>query len=346
MKDPGRHDRFFRHHLGNIEIARHFLRHYLPGDLVAVLDLSTLEPAEARFPGIGEAGGQGDLAWSLRMRGEENHEVVVLLEHKSRRTAGVGRQILRYVLAIHDLAERVEGERPGAKRGRKPLPAVVPVLVYHGERPWRGSELRALTRLPEPVQRFVARVECVLVDLTARSDQEMEGPPTLRSVFLALKHSRDEDLAPSLPGILAALGRAPLGAARKRTLVSILRYLEEDGERVAKRDLVRAVRAVFPDREEEIMGSFSAELLEKGRKEGRKQGRKEGREQGREQGELRRARQDVVRALRARFRRVPRPVSSRIAEVDDLSVLDRLHDLAVTTPSMAEFRKELGPLDS
>lgn len=43
------HDEFFKYMLGRPETARDFLGHYLPAEVVALLDLATLELVSGSF---------------------------------------------------------------------------------------------------------------------------------------------------------------------------------------------------------------------------------------------------------------------------------------------------------
>jgi predicted transposase YdaD len=46
---PNPHDRFFRESFGRRDIARDFLRHHRPGELLAQLDLETLAIAKDSY---------------------------------------------------------------------------------------------------------------------------------------------------------------------------------------------------------------------------------------------------------------------------------------------------------
>ena len=77
------------------------------------------------------------------------------------------------------------------------------------------------------------------------------------------------------------------------------------------------------------MGTYSSELLEKGRREGHREGA------------ISSATEAVVEALKARFDKAPRTVVVRIKALDDLRVLKILHRKAVTAESLKDFHSEL-----
>jgi len=49
MKIQNPHDRFFKETLGKVEVAKDFLNNYLPGNIIKVIDVDTLEPQKDSF---------------------------------------------------------------------------------------------------------------------------------------------------------------------------------------------------------------------------------------------------------------------------------------------------------
>ncbi len=66
-------------------------------------------------------------------------------------------------------------------------------------------------------------------------------------------------------------------------------------------------------------------------------GRDQGRVEGRAEGQLRRAREDVLDALRIRFVEIPYELREAISHVEDDAQLRQLHRLAITVPSLDQF---------
>ncbi|WP_028325303.1 hypothetical protein [Desulfatirhabdium butyrativorans] len=78
--------------------------------------------------------------------------------------------------------------------------------------------------------------------------------------------------------------------------------------------------------------------IEKGLQKGIREGLQKGIRTGIEKGELKNAREAVIEALRARFEKVPAPLTSVIRKIDDRSVLKTLLRKAVTVGSLEDFR--------
>jgi hypothetical protein len=77
--------------------------------------------------------------------------------------------------------------------------------------------------------------------------------------------------------------------------------------------------------------------IEQGRTQGIEQGRTQGIEQGIEQG----LRQAVISALRTRFEMAPHDLIRALAEVSELALLEQLHDIAIRSESLDEFRRKM-----
>jgi hypothetical protein len=78
--------------------------------------------------------------------------------------------------------------------------------------------------------------------------------------------------------------------------------------------------------------------IEKGLQKGIREGLQKGMKKGIEQGALKNAREAVIEALKARFTKVPRTLTSAIRNIDDRHVLKTLLRKAVTVASLEDFR--------
>lgn len=79
---------------------------------------------------------------------------------------------------------------------------------------------------------------------------------------------------------------------------------------------------------------------EKGLREGRREGRQEGREKGRQEGReevLERTRRILLRQMKQRFGRVPRPVRTQVQAISSLDQLERLADKILVAGSLEEM---------
>ena len=77
------HDKFFKELLGQPAAARDFITHYLPPDVVALLDLETLEVEKDTFIDDELSESLSDLLYSVRRLNDAKLFIYLLFEHKS-----------------------------------------------------------------------------------------------------------------------------------------------------------------------------------------------------------------------------------------------------------------------
>jgi len=128
-----------------------------------------------------------DRLFELTLKGGDSLFLYCLVEHKSSPEPRVALQLLRYLVEVWEqLARRSKGK----------LPQVVPMLVYHGERPWTlAPSFQALVEQRTP--RLGVRpldFELVVVDVGAIEDDALSADPTLRAGLLGLKYATHEAL--------------------------------------------------------------------------------------------------------------------------------------------------------
>jgi len=115
------HDRFFRKVWSRKAEARDFLRHYLPADIVALLDLRSLELSKESFIDEQLRGHYSDMLYQLRFKDGTPARVYILLEHKRTPERATPFQLLRYVVKIDERSLQ-QGIDPAQ------VPPVIPVL--------------------------------------------------------------------------------------------------------------------------------------------------------------------------------------------------------------------------
>jgi hypothetical protein len=183
------HDSFFRESFGRREIAQDFLLHHLPDALRAELDLDSLEISRDSYVSHELRASYSDLVYRLRARAPAASDkdstalfVYLLFEHKSHPEHWIALQLLRYISLQ---GEAYRNQHPEAKH----LPPVYPLVIYHGERPWRvANDFHSLVQpLPEALAPFVPQFRYALHDLSARTNAEVKGRVVSRLVQLALR---------------------------------------------------------------------------------------------------------------------------------------------------------------
>lgn len=267
-----------------------------------------------------------DRLFELTLKSGDSLFVYCLVEHKSSPEPRVALQVLRYLVEVWEqLARRTKGQ----------LPQVVPMLVYHGERPWAlAPSFQALVEQRTP-QLGVRPLdfELVVVDVGALEDDALSADPTLRAGLLGLKYATHEAMQQErLGAFLEALTLAP------SLIAQALRYILVAYRRVNRTLLLEEVRRVMPEYEEEMLSLAAREWMAEGRvagwqegrvtgwQEGRVTGWQEGSAEGRVQGRVQGRVEALLRVLEHRFGPLPADRAAQVtgSNADELDTwLDR-----------------------
>lgn len=197
-KIPNLHDLFFKDILSRKDEARDFMLHYLPEEVVGLLEADSLELAKDSFVDKELQERFSDLLYRVKLRSGRGAYVYVLFEHKSGSEPLIALHLLRYMVKIWE-QWRKQGEVG-------PLPPIIPWVVYHGRAQWRPAlDLRSLFAPAGALSAFLPDFRYLLCDLSAYSDEAIRGMVTLRVALLVLKYIFRKDLEDRLPGILGLL---------------------------------------------------------------------------------------------------------------------------------------------
>lgn len=93
------HDKLFRETWSNLENAGSFLQHYLPGDVLRLMDLSTLEICKDSFVEKELSDYYSDMLYKVMLSGNPGY-VYVLFEHKSYYDRYLHLQLLEYMVKL------------------------------------------------------------------------------------------------------------------------------------------------------------------------------------------------------------------------------------------------------
>jgi predicted transposase/invertase (TIGR01784 family) len=311
MTQPGDpHDKLFRALLDDPERARLLLREHLPPDIVTELADDAPEPVEGSFVDAALQGSQSDRLFRVSLKDGRAAYIYTLLEHKSAPDPRTPIQMLTYLARIWD--------RHCAETGSTPerLPAIIPLVIYHGRRPWRvpTSVLDAIDA-PEAIRNAMAGMRYILRDLGPMDDAELAADRVLRAGLAALKHAFDQGVP--LKVVVSLLADTP-----DRSLIErqVLEYVVRVYD-LTERDLTQALDEAKPDRREELMGTVAEEWM--------KQGEARGHARGIAEGKAAAMAESVLRILRGRFGDLDDRLTERIRGADR-DTLDAMLDRALT----------------
>ena len=323
---PTPHDELFKAVFKRTREARALLRVALPASVLEHLDLSTLAPAEDRLP-TPSGHREADLVFTARIRGRDAL-VIFLVEHKSWFPADVAIQLLVYVALLLQQWMRDHGG---------PLPAVVPVVLYHGERPAPSSvgidDLND-SSLPAGMLAWMPSFRVPILDLNRVSlDDLLErlGPTSERAAaaLAVMKSIRDEGLVDVVRRAAPVLRKSRVRRGGIEFEVDLLRYVLRAARHPPALEELDEVMAKHVDPRAGGVVMTLAEQLEK-------KGLEKGLEEGRVEGAAGEARESLRRVLTLRFGQAPEASAARIDAADldmlrgwiDAAVLaDRLEDV-------------------
>ena len=133
------HDETYKKLFAFPRLVEDLLRGFVAGPRVDDIDFSTLQKLSAEYVSDELLKRHGDAVWRVRLRGRWVY-LVVLLEFQSRDEPRMALRILTYTGLLYE-----ELVRNRAVEAGEPLPAVLPVVLYNGARPWRSArEMREL----------------------------------------------------------------------------------------------------------------------------------------------------------------------------------------------------------
>ncbi len=308
-KGSNPHDALFKAVFAQPEHAGGELQAVLPDALVQALDWSTLERRPGSFVDPELAERHTDLLFSIRARAGADLLVYVLLEHQSRSDPLMPYRLLVYKVRIWESWRQAdEGQR---------LPAIVPVVLYHGKQPWSAPQsLEPLVGVPpgleEALSAHIPTSRYIVDDLSAIPDEALRARAVMTALgkmavvcFTRVRAQEDPvEVLGDWVDVIHEVLRAPTGF---EALVQVMRYMMLVNER-AEPDVLQSFleREVGPEAKEAVV-TPGQRLIE--------QGVQQGLQQGLQQGELEGERKLLLRQLRQRFGDVLDPeMEQRVAK--------------------------------
>ena len=262
------HDRLFKEIWSDRDVATDFLNRYLPADVRAVIQTDTLEICKDSFVQADLREYFSDLLYRVSIHGRSGY-LYLLLEHKSWQPALMALQLLGYIKGIWELH---------LKQAALPLPAVIPIVLYHGRDVWHASlKLSGLLGDVEPVLRVYIPEFCYqLIDLSRYGDEEIKGAVMTRVGLLLLKAVFSSDYREKIPGILSLLKELIEKKTGMAYIETVLRYIFHTVEGMSVDELKPVVEQNLSIEK----GGLIMTLAEKIRDEGIQQGVQQGIQQG------------------------------------------------------------------
>jgi predicted transposase/invertase (TIGR01784 family) len=321
------HDRFFRESFGRIEIARNYLEEYLPADLRSLLDLSDMALQDGSFINEEMQAHQTDIIYQVSLQSGQPAFVYFLFEHKSYPDPQVAFQLLRYLVRFW---ERQLKEN-------QTMAPVIPLVIYHGERPWQTpTDFGSLLTAEEALRPYLPNFRYHLSDFSHLSDEAIRSQVWLRVSLSVLRAIFNPHLRAELDDLVALM----FDLTEQRTgldyIRTILYYLSSATEKISRRDLQRALSEQGPQGKQ-LMNTIAQEIFQ--------QGLQQGMQQGMQQGGMEAMRQNVVELLQLRLNAPEALFQARLGRINDLDSLRFLVRRAATVEDLDQFEQALTTLE-
>jgi predicted transposase YdaD len=299
------HDQFFKELMTQPGVACAFLGERLPEAVTALFADTEPRLESGSFVDPEFRSQHSDLLFSMDLKSGEPALIYILFEHKSYPDAMVAFQLLRYLIAIW--------YRYLTGGGGKPLPVIIPMVVYHGAEPWNVPlDFSALFDPSGALAGIVPDFRYFLSDLGAQADNELSRFALLRSGLMALKHAtRDADIV-SIEAIVTAEIWHDLFCG------VVIKYIFRAFRQIDRDEAVRLLTTIKEKAGPAMVSNIAQEWIDEGKALGLLQGIVEGMEQGKaegmEQGVARGQARLLTRQLTRRFGTLPAEVTARIDE--------------------------------
>ncbi len=267
-------DKLFKETFSRPEFAKELLLRRAPPELLATLQLDTLELTNASFVDKELAEHFADLVFNCRTSSDEEAKVSFLLEHKSYAPPNPPLQIICY---------QANGWRQQIKSKLKPAP-IIPVMFYHGIEPWKELPWKDyLVGMAPAFEPYTPEGRYILIDLTDLSDDEILQfrYGFLKTVLLMMKHRLEREyMLENLTNMLTFVEEEVEIELMADDFHIILRYLrasasldwKEVRERVRPLFKTNAAMTVLEEIKEEMREEMREEMKIEFKQEGIKEG--------------------------------------------------------------------------
>ncbi len=266
--------------------------------------------------------------------------IYILIEHQSDRDPWMAYRLLKNMFALWESETRAQ-EDCGVPASERRLSAIVPIVLYTGQRPWeRLGSFADLVDVPKELEAFVPRHDSVFFSVSTSDPRTLTASGDLLGYVLLLFHLSEastDEVARALREVFAGLERlARAGDLERwycaaRIVVGYIRHRRapEEVDRLVLA-ATEAIEDASRGREVRTMARTSAEeLIEKGKEIGK--------EIGREEGRLAEKRETFLRLMRQKFGPLSPTKEAQIAVMQDGSRLDALLARILTAASPEEM---------
>ena len=337
-KKPGNiYDAFAKRMLGQVLVFIDFLLNYADKEFVDEIDLTQIQPAPTHY--FGKDGDEriSDLVFSCPLKNNDKKKTsgknseswmaVIVFEHQSKNLKDIPHKLLKIVSAIW------EGEK---KEGKKVLSAPYFLVLRTGKKPFRGTPPKMSASLPKgrdgkPLGKMV-EIDYDVVDLPAWDVSKLVGGAVLR-LTLGILHKMTGGNEDEFPEALLPLREVVDVGERVELTNELLGFVDKAfkarGRSLDTATIRAAMQTVFQGEGESMIKSFIDEREAIGEA------------RGEAKGEVKAGRNMVLKALRKKFKRVPKHIEQAVLSMSDSIALESLLEHAIDSDTLDEFATAL-----
>ena len=305
MKIQTPHDKFFKETFGRVEVAKDFLRNYLPENIMKIVDMNTLEPQKDSFIDKELKEIFADMLFRVKIDNKEGY-IYFLFEHKSYTSKNISFQLLKYMIEIWEY--KIENEEIDE------LPMIIPIVIYHGKNNWNvnstlGGMIKGYDSLPKDVQKYIPDYEYLLYDISRFTDEEIKGEVINKIVITTFRDIQTKDVEGIIESIykmveyLVELEDKQSGIEYFETLMRYIFSARVDLTKEVANEIMNKIETTYPEGSEVVMT-----LAEKFREEGV--------EKGIEMGEKKSLVKTTIRLLTKKFGPLTEELKTDISKLD------------------------------
>ena len=262
------HDKFFRATMAHKRVAVDFFKSYLPEKVQQALNVDSLMLMQHSYISNELQESLSDLVFSCELADKPAY-LTLLVEHQSCADKMMPFRVHHYLFGVlHNYLK----QHPGSL-----LPAVYTLVFYHGQATPYPYSLSLWDCFDDPLGLMpqVLYNALPLIDVNQLSDQELKQQQWVGPMALALKHSRQQDVASYALDILGALPWKMEEPEAVELLQLLLNYLLSSGNIDDVNAFVEASTERLSGRVRSEVMTFAEKLEEQGIVKGRQEGRKE-----------------------------------------------------------------------
>ncbi|ATW33762.1 MULTISPECIES: Rpn family recombination-promoting nuclease/putative transposase [Candidatus Williamhamiltonella] len=268
---PTPHDAVFRQFLHEKETAQDFFEIWLPDEIKALCDFTTMKVESGSFVDEDMKAYQNDILYSLKTKKGKGY-LYVLIESQSTPDKLSAWRLMRYSMAA--MQRHLEA-------GNKTLPLVFPVLFYMGKKsPYPHSTHWLDCFEDRGLSERIYTQPFRLADVTTLDDGEILQHRRIALLELVQKHIRHRDMSELLNEIVAILS---YNEYTDNQVMTMMNYLIQEGNATNPMHFITEI-AKQSEKHEGALMTMAQQIEEIGIQKGKLEGIQEGMQKGMEKG--------------------------------------------------------------